>query len=715
MIDGIINTLNLTLETTGRIDKRYCLTEQRTSTGENATTVPYAIEPNGQLKAVDYGKPSLSWWRITSPFSIEEVSTTSAVNKKQATYSLRLVVMYMRKESTADNGFTPAWLAEDLGSVLTQSNGDLKTVLKASDVRVNVTSTDINTTRVWNDEFKDLEFKDPKYVTCLIAFELSVTVIARPDCWQTECEYDTDILHVFDFCKTGTFNRLTDDQKECLTTALCGVCADATVHNSDSSYSTTVASGGDLPLPDNVITLKDTAANILSTTNVPATNAADIEASDSTNEVNGVDISEPTVAEGTHNQVIENSAATPIGTAANPSVIADSQAQVNGVNTELIPATVTHDQAIHDSAGADVGTGANPSVVSDSTIQNNATPTWTDTVEAEGTLTLAQAKALDSDGATTLLADYIPAADGFMFTCTPGSSVASLAVGLSGSTPSFGGSITITATPTNITPTSYTFIVPLKDGNLTRVTQVGNTLVWEATYTGVQKISVEATDGALTVSNETTVTVNYAFGNALTLNGTNWLTTPTNSLNSIFNGIKWQVEMWFNTNSLANFPMLLSATSGSGFFFELGASNIYAVVGTGGNWTQVLSNSTRYQLIFQKTGIGNNISVYLNGTSLGAISAPVGNLIVQAAGMYIGRYSSGGFELNGRIKDVRVWQDFNSSSAQRTALYNSGNGAHPSAAGKFPDVWYWLNADAKDYGRLGLHATAVNSPTYTAF
>ena len=221
MIEGIINTLNLTLETTGRIDKRYCLTEQRTSTGDNPTTVPYAFQGNGQLKAIDYGKPSLSWWRITSPFSIEEVTTTSAVNKKEATYSLRLVVMYRRKESTADNGFTPAWLAEDLASVLTQSNGDLKTVLKAADVRVNVTSTDIDTTKIWGEEFEDVDFKDPKYTTCLVALELAVTVIARPDCWETECDYDTDILHVFDFCKTATINRLTPAQKTCLIDALC--------------------------------------------------------------------------------------------------------------------------------------------------------------------------------------------------------------------------------------------------------------------------------------------------------------------------------------------------------------------------------------------------------------------------------------------------------------------------------------------------------------
>ena len=231
-----------------------------------------------------------------------------------------------------------------------------------------------------------------------------------------------DGLTLYDFCDQSVLDRLTATQVSCLEDEFGGVCVDATVHNSDNSYSTTVASGGDLPLSDNVITLKDTAANVLSTTNVPATNAADIEAADSTNEVNGVDISDPTLAGGTHNQ------------------------------------------QIHDSAGADIGTAANPSVVSDSTIQNNATPTWSDTVEAEGTLTLAQAKALDSDGATTLLADYIPASDGFMFTCTPGSS-ASLSVGAYSdadhatpiSTTPINTTVYIRATPSDFTPDSYLF------------------------------------------------------------------------------------------------------------------------------------------------------------------------------------------------------------------------------------------------------------------
>lgn len=179
--------------------------------------------------------------------------------------------------------------------------------------------------------------------------------------------------------------------------------------------------------------------------------------------------------------------------------IDDSQAQVNGVNTETIPATVTHDQQIHDSAGADVGTAANPSVIADTTVRNNATPTWSDTVEAEGTLTLGQAKALDSDGATTLLADYIPSADGFMFTCTPGGGACpSVSLAISDTTPNFGDTITLTATASDFTGAiTYHFITRDSLGNWNKITQVSdNTYDYVVPYGGTYDIHVICEDGS---------------------------------------------------------------------------------------------------------------------------------------------------------------------------------------------------------------------------
>ena len=396
-----------------------------------------------------------------------------------------------------------------------------------------------------------------------------------------------DGLTLYDFCDQAVIDRLTPTQVACLEDEFGGGGAPA-ILTANSATFTTVASGGTLD-----IQIHDTADANVGT----VASTSEIEIGNSSNEVNGVDISEPTVAEGTHNQQIQNSAATPVGTAANPSVIGDSQAQVNGVNTETIAATVTHnqqihdsaggsvgtaanpsvisdntinfngadvdtvkaeesyaflvkldgsnsgtynagtntvsvtsaacadattqvnavnvgtvasggtfDQQIHDSAGADVGTAANPSVIADATVRNNATPTWSDTVEAEGTLTLGQGKALDSDGVTTLLADYIPSASGFMFTCSAGGG-GSLSVGVSDATPDYGDTITITATPTGLTPTSYTFL--FEDG--ATVTQVSNSYAWDCNIEGATNITVTATDGADVIANDVAVTISTIY------------------------------------------------------------------------------------------------------------------------------------------------------------------------------------------------------------
>ena len=87
-----------------------------------------------------------------------------------------------------------------------------------------------------------------------------------------------------------------------------------------------------------------------------------------------------------------------------------------------------------------------------------------------------------------------------------GGVVPSLSVGLSTSTPNFGDSVTITATPTNITPTSYTFGLPNKNGELVTVTQALNVYVWTANNIGAGSVVVTATDGSSTVVNSASVT-----------------------------------------------------------------------------------------------------------------------------------------------------------------------------------------------------------------
>jgi hypothetical protein len=82
----------------------------------------------------------------------------------------------------------------------------------------------------------------------------------------------------------------------------------------------------------------------------------------------------------------------------------------------------------------------------------------------------------------------------------------SLSIALSNATPNFGDAVTITATATGITPTSYTFSVPLRDGNRMSITQVSNIYVWTTNFIGATTIEVSATDGGSTIIGSTVVT-----------------------------------------------------------------------------------------------------------------------------------------------------------------------------------------------------------------
>ena len=73
---------------------------------------------------------------------------------------------------------------------------------------------------------------------------------------------------------------------------------------------------------------------------------------------------------------------------------------------------------------------------------------------------------------------------------------ASVAVVLDDDTPKLGQSVTITATATGITPTSYTFYLPQQDGSFETVTQAGNTYAWAVSKYGNFTVTVTATDGS---------------------------------------------------------------------------------------------------------------------------------------------------------------------------------------------------------------------------
>ena len=540
---------------------------------------------------------------------------------------------------------------------------------------------------------------------------------------------------------------------------------------------------------------------------------------------------------------------------------ADVTQRVNGTTIGTTASGGINNQLIRNTAGTAVGTSANPSVIANTTLRNSATPTWTDSVVSGVTKTLAQGKALDSDGATTLLANYIPTTDGFMFTCTPsppcadatieingtafgtvasggtldipvinggsnavgslqgsdwvignnatfinsvqvtdqeaevdaniaveldgnpsgswnagtqtwevtsspcadatvtingaslgatgdipsggfedldvlqgGSPVGSwngsawiipacpasgsLSIALSDSTPNFGDAVTITVTPTGITPTSYTFIVSKDDGDYLRVTQVSNVYVWAAVYTGTQTISVVATDGANVVANEASVTVTWAFNQAINFNGTTqYITAVQEGAFGVASASKWMLSFWINVDSLTNNPIVFSYNNF--WFIQIRATDVrmrFDTSGSGKTYAQTFVAAQWYHVVVQRTGVGDNVSVYVNAVQRTTTVGTVGTDVVSTELLQIGRYAGGaGFEFDGKLDSVFFQRGYNATLAQIQAYYNGGAGAHPSVLGfTYADSNLYLDGNTTNSGVSPYTFTAVNSPSYVA-
>jgi hypothetical protein len=435
MLQSIINFLNLKLDLLNYFDLTRCLCELKEDSEGKVSPEEYIS--NGNWDNVDFDAHNgISYWRLRDEITVTPLDNSYKAGKRVETIvPLKLVFSVPRTKLTADDAYSYDRIRQTIVKQFNIDDGTLKTTLGAEKILITSPTANGDAKEVWDGETADTGTHEPKYEVVFGSVDIDISIISKGECLPTECDdVDSDILHTFDFCSPVVIGRLTPTQVTCL----------------ESEFGGAVV----------------------------------------TEQINGVTIG--TVAPGnTNNQVIQSALGTPVGTAANPSVIANGVIQVNGVNVGSSVAEGTYDQAIHDSAGSDVGTAANPSVVSDNTINFNGSDV--DTVKAQETYTFTvelnsvQAGSYDAGTNKVSITSTNP----------------SLAASVDDSTPDFGDTITITATPTDITPTSYTYVLP--DG--TTVTQAGSTYDWDVNVSGSQIIIVTATDGVSDVCGSVDVTI----------------------------------------------------------------------------------------------------------------------------------------------------------------------------------------------------------------
>lgn len=423
MIESIIDYLNAKLALIGYFDKRYCLTEIK-SEGENTFPVCYSANGDWQKIQIDQ-HDGVTYWRKSGDVSSSKVDnpfTTDVLY--ETTFPLRLVAFKRRGDVGDDDNYTADRLVDVIKKQITFVNETLKSTLKVRKVETIVTSSTTNSADVLTDEFDPPFAPDVPFKWVAVAIEIDVMVVGTADCMDA-CPTDNDILHGFDFCQQIVVDRLTPTQKTCLQNAICGDADDATLDINGAPF-TTIPSGDTYDL--DVVNSDDDA--------VGTSAAGDWVIADSTVRNNATPTWWETVkAEDTLTlaqakmQDSDGSTVTAdyipesqgfMFTATSCPPCADATVEVNGVSVGTVASGGTFNQLVQDDAGASIGTSANPSIVADCVVNNDASsPTFTQNIQPEQTFSLAQGKMLDSDGSTTVLADYIPNTDGFMFTATP--------------------------------------------------------------------------------------------------------------------------------------------------------------------------------------------------------------------------------------------------------------------------------------------------------
>lgn len=224
MVATIVEILNARLQLTGFFHTLYCLTEKKREQREGGDFVfPAQYTGSGELAMIEFDSAGFAYFRKDGNITQSIIDNTLGQSQLyEVNIPLRLVAMVRRADVGGDDAFSPDVLARQIASQLTFKNGDLKTALLAAKTQVNASSWSTDPEQIWSDETEGTGRIEPDYSRAFIAMSVSVTVTADENCIQNACDADTDILHLFDFCKPSVVARLTDAQRDCLTNELCG-------------------------------------------------------------------------------------------------------------------------------------------------------------------------------------------------------------------------------------------------------------------------------------------------------------------------------------------------------------------------------------------------------------------------------------------------------------------------------------------------------------
>jgi len=216
--------------------------------------------------------------------------------------------------------------------------------------------------------------------------------------------------------------------------------------------------------------------------------------------------------------------------------------------------------------------------------------------------------------------------------------------------------------------------------NASRNTTLTNGLVGLWSFDGADVAGTTAYDRSGSGNNGTLTggvsKVIGKLGQALKFDGSTGSIRITNGYTNTISGDDTHtVSLWLKGNSFSNQPVIITADSISNLFF-LETNN----TGTGLFWgyggahrTYSSSNVSNgwHQIVMVKTGTGNSGNLYVDGVLQTSYTGSFTSISTNTLDMLIADYLSPGFEFNGSVDEVRIYNRA-LTSAEIKLLYTSG-------------------------------------------
>lgn len=244
MIDVIIQYLNQKIAATEYFVEVLGLANRI----EREEKVYPAIYIGNEFSRIDFDKfSSVSYWRMNGVVGVSDKESPMIIGKDY-TYTIPLkFVAFIRKDEAMNDAYFASKLIQGIIGVTKGNSLALSSTLNAQTATISVKSYNDDPIKVANEEYENIKF-EPRYEYAMFSIDYEVTIVSNEDCFDSICDSIPDL-------KCGTV-RIVDGSGaliatvECGDTYTCDAGSPVTVHNSDDSFSQTVACGGDLELDD---------------------------------------------------------------------------------------------------------------------------------------------------------------------------------------------------------------------------------------------------------------------------------------------------------------------------------------------------------------------------------------------------------------------------------------------------------------------------------